>query len=63
MLGATMPRGKLALVSIMVGAVAGIVAGFLTAPKPGKEIRTNLKKRATELKRQASEHLEEVKEK
>lgn len=44
-----MSKTKLAA-GLIVGAVAGMVAGFLTAPKTGKMARANLKKRAEELK-------------
>lgn len=35
-------------------AVAGFVAGILTAPKSGKETRADLKKKADSLKKEAS---------
>lgn len=42
-------RSKFALGAV-VGGVAGIIAGILTAPKSGKETRTNIKEKASELK-------------
>ena len=42
-------KSKVAL-GALVGAVAGIIAGVLTAPKSGKETRTNIKEKASELK-------------
>ena len=57
-----MPKGRLAVGAIM-GVAAGIIAGFLTAPKSGKETRADLKKKANELRQEAARHKEEVKEK
>jgi gas vesicle protein len=37
-------------VGMLLGAAAGVVAGFLTAPKPGKEIRKDVAKKASEAK-------------
>ena len=43
------------LVGTLIGAVAGIVAGILTAPKAGHETRAEVKKRAVELKKEATQ--------
>lgn len=56
-----MSKGRLA-VGVVVGAVAGVIAGLLTAPKSGKETRADLKKKADELKQQAVNRTDEVKE-
>lgn len=56
-----MGRGRF-VIGAVVGAVAGLVAGLLTAPKSGKDTRTNIKKRAGELKRGAVEKVEELKQ-
>lgn len=39
-----MSKGKFVLGAVL-GAAAGVVAGLLTAPKSGKETRTDLKKK------------------
>ena len=44
-----MSKGKFAF-GALLGAAAGVVAGFLTAPKSGKETRADLKAKAEELK-------------
>jgi len=42
-------------IGALIGAAAGIIAGFLTAPKSGRETRADIKAKAEELKNQASE--------
>lgn len=44
-----MSKKRLGL-GIIVGAAAGLVAGILTAPKPGKETRADLQQKADELR-------------
>lgn len=55
-----MSKGKFALGAI-VGAAAGLVAGFLTAPKSGKETRADLKAKADELKTDAQKKASDLK--
>ncbi len=40
-------------VGAIIGAVAGVAAGILAAPKSGKETRTDIKNKATELEVEA----------
>lgn len=47
-----MNKSKLAFGAI-VGAAAGVIAGLLTAPRSGDETRTDLNKKAKELKKAA----------
>jgi gas vesicle protein len=56
-----MAKGKFAL-GAMIGAAAGIVAGLLTAPKSGKETRSDIKDKATELKENAARRGAEAKD-
>ena len=46
-----------------IGAAAGVVAGLLTAPKSGKETRADLKKKARELKQDATTKGDELRAK
>lgn len=48
-----MNKGKFVLGTV-IGAAAGVVAGILTAPKPGGETRADLKAKAAELKEEAA---------
>lgn len=48
------------VVSTIVAAAAGLVAGLLTAPKSGKETRADIKKRAEEMRDSASDKAGEV---
>jgi gas vesicle protein len=57
-----MSKGKFAL-GALFGAVVGVAAGILTAPKSGKETRADLRTKADELKGQATEKAHEVKSK
>ena len=41
-----MAKNKKFGIGIIIGAIAGVLAGFLTAPKSGKETREDLKKKA-----------------
>ncbi|MBM3209867.1 hypothetical protein FJZ39_00785 [Candidatus Saccharibacteria bacterium] len=45
---------KIAL-STVVGAVAGVVAGYLTAPQSGASTRTSIKDRARSLKKNGAQ--------
>ncbi len=47
----------------LIGAAAGVVAGILTAPKAGKETRADLKKKADELKVEATKKAQLAKQK
>ena len=42
--------GKKLAIGALVGAVTGLIAGVLTAPKSGRETRDDIKKKAEELK-------------
>ena len=57
-----MSKGKFVL-GAAIGAAAGVVAGLLTAPKSGKETRANLKKKARELKQDATTKGDELRAK
>jgi gas vesicle protein len=48
---------------IIIGAAAGIIAGILTSPKSGKATRADIHKKAEELKKEASQHADEIYEK
>jgi gas vesicle protein len=49
-----MSKGKFAL-GAMLGAAIGVVAGFLTAPKSGKQTRAELKAKATNVQKDVTE--------
>ena len=57
-----MSKGKFAL-GALVGAAAGVVAGVLTAPKSGKETRADIKRKAGEIKEDATEVVDKAKTK
>lgn len=57
-----MSKGKFA-VGALIGAVAGVIAGVLTAPKSGKDTRADIKTKATELKNDTKQHIDDAKEK
>ena len=50
-------------IGLVVGAVAGLVAGLLTAPKSGKETRQDIKRKATDVSREAGKQVELAKQK
>jgi gas vesicle protein len=45
---------------IILGAIAGVLAGFLTAPKSGKETREDLKNKALDIKGSAERKLKDA---
>ena len=45
---------------IIIGAIAGVVAGLLTAPKSGKETRDDIKNKAMDVKGVAERRLKEA---
>lgn len=45
----------------LIGAVAGLIAGVLTAPKSGKETRQDIMDKAEELKSKASKAADDTK--
>lgn len=49
-----MSKSKFAL-GAMIGAAVGVVAGFLTAPKSGKQTRVELKAKATDVQKDVTE--------
>ena len=55
-----MAKGKKFGLGILLGAVAGVVAGLLTAPKSGKETREDLKNKALEVKGAAERRLKDA---
>jgi gas vesicle protein len=55
-----MGKGKKFGLGIIVGAIAGVAAGFLTAPKSGKETRQDLKNKAQEARGSAERKLKEA---
>lgn len=52
-----MAKGKKLGLGILIGAVAGVVTGLLTAPKSGKETRQDIKNKAGEVKGAAERKL------
>ena len=54
-----MSKGKFALGAVF-GAVTGLVAGILTAPKSGKETRAELKSKTCEVKDVVTKKAEDV---
>lgn len=50
-------------VGLLFGAITGLAAGILAAPKSGQETRKDLKRRADELKSEASHRTDQVKDK
>ena len=54
-----MKKNRLGL-GLVIGAVAGTITGFLTAPKSGKETREDLKKKALEKREMVEEKVNEV---
>ncbi len=55
-----MAKNKKFGIGIIIGAIAGVLAGFLTAPKSGKETREDLKKKANEVKGSAERRLKDA---
>ncbi len=55
-----MAKGKKFGLGIIIGALAGVVTGFLTAPKSGKETREDIKNKAGELKGSAERKLKDA---
>ena len=52
--------GKKVAVGAAVGLVAGFLAGILTAPKPGKETRKDIKRSATKIYSTAEKKLKKL---
>lgn len=50
-------------IGVGIGALIGVVAGVLTAPKSGKETREDIKQKSGELKDKAVESGKKVKDK
>lgn len=55
-----MSKGKKFGLGIIIGAIAGVATGILTAPKSGKETRQDIKNKAGELKGAAERKLKEA---
>jgi gas vesicle protein len=56
-----MSKGKFAAGTIF-GAIIGLAAGILTAPKSGKETRAELKLKAEDMKNKATDAMEDAKD-
>jgi len=56
-----MSKGKFAAGTIF-GAIIGLAAGILTAPKSGKETRADLKLKAEDMKNKATDVMDDVKD-
>ncbi len=56
-----MSKGKFAAGTIF-GALIGLAAGVLTAPKSGKETRADLKMKAEDMKNKATDVMDDVKD-
>ena len=55
-----MSKGKKFGLGVIIGAIAGVAAGFLTAPKSGKETRQDIKNKAQEARGSAERKLKEA---
>ena len=55
-----MAKGKKFGFGIILGAIAGVATGLLTAPKSGKETREDIKKKASEVKGSAERKLKDA---
>lgn len=55
-----MSKGKKFGLGILLGAVAGVVTGLLTAPKSGKETREDIKNKAKDVKGSAERKLKDA---
>jgi len=51
------------LIGFLAGTVVGAVIALLYAPKPGKELRADIKQKASDLKEDAEEYLKIAKQK
>jgi len=49
------------IIGFLAGGVIGALIALLYAPKPGKELRSDIKKKATDLAEDASEYLQAAK--
>lgn len=58
----TTDRSSYIMLGMLLGAAAGVVTGVLTAPKAGKETRSELKLRASTTKDRAQKELTSQKE-
>ncbi len=56
-----MNRSEKTLLSFLVGAAAGLAAGFLFAPATGKKTRTKISNKANELKEDLKENIDSEK--
>lgn len=54
-----MSKNKFAL-GALIGTAVGVIVGFLTAPKSGKETRADIKNKAGEIKDDVSKKAEEI---
>ncbi len=54
--------GKGLLLGFVVGGIAGAITALLLAPKPGKELREDIKKKSSELKDNAKRMVSRAKE-
>ena len=56
-----MSKGRFAIGAI-IGTAAGLIAGFLTAPKSGKETRADIKQKAVDLKENAGQKADRIRQ-
>lgn len=57
-----MSKGRFSL-GLVIGALTGLVAGILSAPKSGKETRDELKKKAEDIKDKAVDFKKDTEDK
>lgn len=55
-----MAKGKKFGIGVILGALVGVITGFLTAPKSGKETRQDIKDKAKEVKGTAERKLKDA---
>lgn len=55
-----MKKAKFGL-GLVLGAIAGVVTGLLAAPKPGKETRKDIKRKAEDMRDDAMDRAEDLK--
>ncbi len=62
---ATVERGGMAkglLIGFLAGSVVGAIAALLTAPKSGKELRSDIKRKAGDLAEDATEYMKNARQ-
>ena len=56
-----MNRSEKTLLAFLIGAAAGVTAGFLFAPEKGKQTRRKLSNKATQIKDELKENIDSEK--